>query len=306
VIANTVHAGIIEDKIDQFLEQKSLPKTYKETALDWFIPLLERILMHHNKASRPIVVGVNGCQGSGKSTLTSLLVTLLNDVYQVNTVGFSIDDFYYSKQHRQMLAKNIHPLLATRGVPGTHDIDLLEKVLGDLTAGKPTLVPRFDKSIDDLSPMQDWPEVNKKVDIIILEGWCIGIDSQNPQALIEPVNDFEKTKDKNGKWREYVNDRLSTDYQRVFEQIDYLVMIKAPSFEQVFSWRWQQEQALANSAKLLNKSTHSSAIMSKEQIHDFIQFYQRLTTHALETLPMRCNTVFSLNDTRGIETCVHQ
>lgn len=293
--------------LNHFISQHKLGPSYAETAQEWFTLLAETISKHQISAGRPIIVGINGCQGSGKSTLTAFLVSVLNEVFKQATIGFSIDDFYYSKQQRISLSKSVNPLLKTRGVPGTHDINFLEATLKSLCAGEDTHLPVFEKAIDDLAPLSKWKVITQAHQIIILEGWCVGVDSQNQQELTNPVNDFEAKEDASKEWRQYVNDVLSVDYKRVFSLIDYMVMLKAPSFQQVFKWRCEQEHKLIET---LQKSQHTpsqtSSAMSDEQISNFVQFYQRLTEHALKTLPASCDSVFTLDSSRGVTSCKYQ
>ncbi|MCG7815216.1 kinase, partial [Alteromonas sp. MCA-1] len=108
--------------IHGFLTTHQLPSTYAETAQKWFTPLCEQLLKHHDGATQPFIVGINGSQGSGKSTLTSFIESFLTSVHNKKVVSLSIDDFYYDQSQRNALAIKVHPLLATRGVPGTHDI----------------------------------------------------------------------------------------------------------------------------------------------------------------------------------------
>ena len=299
--------ALLPSLLSRFVVEHKLGPNYAETAQDWFIPLANIISQHQISAGKSIIVGINGCQGSGKSTLTSLLVTLLNEVFNQPTIGFSIDDFYFSKQQRIRLSKSVNPLLKTRGVPGTHDINFLEVSLKNLLAGKSTNLPVFDKAIDDLAPLSDWKSTNETYKIIILEGWCVGISNQHQQDLANPVNEFEAIHDTSKDWRQYVNDVLSVDYKRVFSLIDYMIMLKAPSFEQVFKWRCEQEHKLIESLhKDPNKLTKVSSTMSDEQIFEFVQYYQRLTEHALKTLPSSCDSLFALDSNRGIKSCKHK
>ena len=301
--------------VERFISERKLPKGYSKIAQKWFIPLAVSLIKHQNSAERPIIVGINGCQGSGKSTLSALLIVLLNEVYDVPSIGFSIDDLYLSKQSRKSLASTINPMLATRGVPGTHDISLLEKVLKNLAQGNPVNIPVFDKSIDDLKPVNEWVNVTQAHNIIILEGWCVGLSSQHPNELVAPVNELEATQDSGGEWRQYVNDVLSVDYERVFSSIDYLIMLQAPSFEHVYAWRCEQEHKLIASLTSQNVDHDTTAgtesvankenknIMNDQDILPFIQFYQRLTQHALTSMPAKCDSLVILDSTRSIRQC---
>ncbi|MDO6693688.1 kinase [Aliiglaciecola sp. 3_MG-2023] len=287
--------------LEAFIEKHQLDTNFGEVALTWFIPLAEKLKAHHDSAKRPIFIGINGCQGSGKSTLTELLLTYLIEIKQLNVINLSLDDFYYSKTHRQQLAANVHPLLATRGVPGTHDTNLLKQVLLGLKDQQTGFaIPRFNKATDDPFPKQEWPIIEKPVDIVLMEGWCWGVTAQTDEQLSVPINTLESEEDKGNAWRTYVNQQLQTEYQNLYQLMDFWIMLKAPSFECVFDWRLQQEQKLIQKLATASDSEANSGIMSANEIKRFIQHYQRLTEQSLATLADSCDVVFDLDKQRKI------
>ena len=164
--------------IHGFLTTHQLPSSYAETAQKWFTPLCEQLLKHQEGAAKPFIVGINGSQGSGKSTLTSFIEYYLSSVHGKQVVSLSIDDFYFDQSQRNALAIKVHPLLATRGVPGTHNIPLALDTLRNLDSGSRTLLPRFDKATDNPFPTEQWPVIASSPDFIILEGWCVGATPQ--------------------------------------------------------------------------------------------------------------------------------
>ena len=217
--------------IQDFIEQESLPESYGRDALKYFVPLAKKIAKLILKSKRPLLLGINGAQGTGKTTLTKLLVRLL-EAREFNMTSFSIDDFYFTKKERQELAKKEHPMLITRGVPGTHDIALLLEKLNSLYAQQPgqsVCLPRFNKALDDRYSESNWKRINGRVDAIILEGWCVAAPVQDPAQLKDPINIFEAQEDSDRNWREFVNSQLAGRYQSVFNQIQFLIMLKAPS-----------------------------------------------------------------------------
>ncbi|WP_394224156.1 kinase [Alteromonas gracilis] len=281
--------------IHGFLTTHQLPSSYAETAQKWFMPLCEQLLKHQNSANKPFIVGINGCQGSGKSTLTSFIESFLSSVHGKRVVSLSIDDFYYDQTKRNALAIKVHPLLATRGVPGTHDIPLALNTLRNLDKGNRTSLPRFNKATDNPFPTKQWPVITSSPDFIILEGWCVGASAQASVELKRPVNHLEEVEDPLGIWRSFVNTELAGDYQALFEKIDYRIMLKAPSFDCVYQWRLEQEHKLAQKS-----SGNDNGIMSDEEVANFVQHYQRITEHALQHLPEKCDTVFYLDNKRTI------
>jgi D-glycerate 3-kinase len=287
----------LQTVLDTFIEQEQLPDSYRQTVMQWFIPLAEDIMRRVSVHEGSFVLGVNGSQGSGKSTLAALLVILFKQMLGLSSINLSLDDFYLTRAERQRLAQDVHPLLATRGVPGTHDIGLALKTIEALKTQAQVLIPRFDKAQDDRFSHAQWPSVLAPVDVILLEGWCLGIDPQQPTDLLEPVNMLEAEEDAEAQWRTYVNDTLAQEYRQLFDQLDMLLMLKAPGFEQVIDWRLRQEQKLA--ARI---SSDSSRLMSREALQRFIAHYERLTRHALASLPCKADVVFQLNRDQGIES----
>jgi D-glycerate 3-kinase len=283
--------------IDQFINEHQLNSVFVATAVDYYIPLAERIALHQKGAQKTFYVGINGCQGSGKSTLGDFLGNYLLEVFGFKVVILSLDDFYLDQQQRQLLANNIHPLFKTRGVPGTHNTELMNKVLTQLSATDKTVaLPKFNKAIDNPFPIATWQKVVSPIDIVILEGWCWGVEAQSVSELQQPVNELEFAEDSDQVWRTYVNEQLQTFYQPLYKLMDYWVMLKAPDFSNVFNWRLEQEQKLATTLD----SSAKLKLMDGAQIKRFIQFYQRLTQHGLQTLPLKCNEVFELDSSRKI------
>ena len=248
---------------------------------------------------RALTVGLNGAQGSGKSTLAGLLRELLEEGQGLRTVVLSIDDFYATRAERQALAASVHPLLATRGVPGTHDIELARRALlqlRDLRVGERLTLPRFIKADDDRAPDGEGSVCEGPVDVVLFEGWCVGTPAQSASALAVPVNALESAEDPDGTWRRYVNEQLRGPYAELFGMLDRLVLLQAPSFEIVHAWRLEQEAG--NAAQADKKS--GAHVMSSTELHRFIAHYERLTRHALEVLPARADVVLALDERRQI------
>jgi len=284
--------------LERFIEQERLPADYRQTVEQWFQPLAEAVLRRVASSRRTFVVGISGCQGSGKSTLANLLVLMLRELMGLRCLNLSLDDFYHTHAHRQQLARTVHPLLATRGVPGTHDVELLQATLTALGGEGRVKVPRFDKGIDDRRPETAWSEVLAPLDVVILEGWCLCIPPESEAALGPPLNTLETQEDCDGRWRRYVNQVLNEQYRTLWQRVDYLVMLKAPRFDKVYEWRQNQEDKLA--AAVAAGSGNGSRLMDREQLQRFIQHYERLTRHGLQTLPAVADVVFELTEQQTI------
>ena len=243
----------------------------------FYLPLSEWIYSIYSKDFKTKIIGLSGGQGAGKSTITGILKLILKKKYGLNICVFSIDDFYKTKNERLRMSKKKHPLFITRGVPGTHDIVLLNQTIRKLKQKKfrTVLIPKFDKSKDDRYRKNKWQKIKIKPDIIIFEGWCVGTTHQNNNELKRPLNLIEKKYDENLKWRKTVNNLIKKRYKNIFNKIDKLVFLKVPHFNYIIKWRWLQEQKM----KLTTKSKKT---MSKTQVKEFIMFYERLTKHMMK------------------------
>ena len=146
------------------------------------------------------------------------------------------------------------------------------------------MIPKFDKSNDDRYSKNKWLKV--KPNIVIFEGWCIGVSAQKKKDLIKPINKLEEHKDIKKIWRQRVNLEIKKNYKKIFKLIDKLIFLKVPSFKYVSKWRSLQEKKLRITGK--GKKT-----MNDKQIKDFIMYYERLTRHMLKILPKTTNTVIS-------------
>jgi D-glycerate 3-kinase len=277
--------------IANIIRQQQLPDIFALSAEQHFLPLISH-LRQQRSARELRIVGINGAQGTGKSTLACLIQQVLKLTAGWNVVIVSIDDSYLTLAQRKELASRVHPLLRTRGVPGTHDIELLSNCLDGLCvlpSGSSLRIPRFDKSSDDRLPEQSWDEVCGPVDLVILEGWCVGSGPQAPEELLQPVNTLEERHDESSIWRSHVNQQLQGPYAEVFKKIDYLVHLQAPDFESVFRWRSEQEQKLRKSGSV------GGSVMSDDEIAAFVQHYERLTRHNLATMPKMADVVLELD-----------
>lgn len=275
----------LENKIRALIKQHQLPVNFYEEMVPWYQQLAES-LSSRVIINKPLLVSLNGSQGSGKSTLVEFVKLILIEDFGISTLSFSLDDFYLSKNIRKKLASEIHPLLATRGVPGTHDIGLLKHVLHNLLSHKPCLIPQFDKAKDDLKLKSEWLTVNDNYSVILFEGWCNHVPVQTEDELVIDINELEQELDVNKVWRHYVNEHLELYHQSVFSLADVVVYLQTPSFEKVFEWRSLQEQKLKSKKPI--------------DVAHFIQHYERLTRQAMKTLPTLADIVVSIGDEHQI------
>jgi len=262
-----------------------------------YIPMSFWIEEKYKKKGETLFLGLSGGQGSGKTTVTAILKIILEKFFKRKVYAISIDDFYKTLKTRNQMSRTIHPLFKTRGVPGTHDINLIRKLFHFMKRRKfkKFKLPKFDKSIDDRLKEKYWTSVNKRPEIIILEGWCVGAKPQPNFLIKNPINILEKKEDKNLTWRNYVNRKLKNEYKKIFGMIDHLIFIKVPNFNMVLKWRFLQER------KLKKKSYFNKKIMSHIQIKRFVMFYERITLQMIKDLNKCASIVILLKKNHEIK-----
>ena len=263
----------------------------------FYLPISKMIMKEYFRKKKTKVIGLTGGQGTGKSTISNILKIILKEAYSLNTVIFSIDDFYKTLQERKKMSKKINSLFLTRGAPGTHDIKMLLQCIKNLKSNKfkKFIIPKFDKSIDDRSSKSKWLKVKKKPNIVIFEGWCVGATAQKNKDLNLPINKLEKQKDSKKIWRKKVNSELKKNYKKVFNLIDKLIFLKVPSFKYVLKWRLLQEKKL----KITSKGNKT---MTDKQIKNFVMYYERITKHMLKTLPKKSNITVSIDESHRLKS----
>jgi D-glycerate 3-kinase len=269
--------------INHLIEAEGLPADYREVVDRFWRPLSEDIA--ERAMDKPLVVGINGAQGAGKSTLCKFLEVLLVEHNQ-RAATLSLDDLYLTKAERLQAAADHHPLFATRGVPGTHDPALGLAVVEAFRAGGDLELPRFDKSVDDRCP--EAAHAHGPLQVLLFEGWFVGAVPQPAAALRQPVNQLEADEDPDGVWRREVNRRLATDYAELFEQIDLLVMLKVPDFAAVRRNRALQED------KLRARNPGAPGLMDAAALKRFLDQDERLTLHMFAEMPARADILFEI------------
>ena len=291
----------IKKKYLKFLSSQEVMSEPFRDKLDqlkkFYLPISGMIKDEYIKEKKTKVIGLSGGQGTGKSTISNILKIILKDVYNLETVIFSIDDFYKTLQERKKMSKKVSDLFLTRGVPGTHDTRMLLQCLKNLTIDKfkKINIPKFDKSIDDRLQKNKWLKVKKKPNIVIFEGWCVGATAQKNKDLNFPINKLEKQKDKKKIWRKKVNFELKNNYKKIFNLIDKLIFLRVPSFKYVFKWRLLQEQKLRITG-------NGNKTMSDKQIQNFIMYYERITKHILKTLPKKAEVVINIDEQHRLKS----
>lgn len=272
--------------------------------IDSYLAITEQALSA--RAARPgqmIVLGLCGAQGSGKSTTARVVQYALQKLAGLSVATLSLDDLYLSRAARATLARGVHPLFATRGVPGTHDVARgLAVIAGLAGAGADTVtsLPRFDKATDEPLPADAEPRVAGRPDVLMFEGWCVGARAEPVGALATPVNVLERDEDPAGRWRGYVNAQLAEVYPRLFGCIHRLVLLRAPRFECVAAWRQEQEHKLAARVRAAAQAGAALRIMSDAELARFVMHYERVTRHVIADMPSYADLVVELNEARDV------
>ncbi|EPS30724.1 hypothetical protein POX_b02273 [Penicillium oxalicum] len=249
--------------------------------------LLERLRIHteqHPSDTPPFFLGLNGVQGAGKTVLVSTLQTILrSEPYSLSVVTLSLDDIYLTHADQLALAKAhpTNPLLQHRGQPSTHDLALGEQVFASLAAEQPTVIPQYDKSAfsgqGDRVPESQWTTVNandeKKVKVIIFEGWCVGFRACDTQTLRAKWESAVRQKE-SGNYQGRLGHMKFEDIQTVNEalrrydvltdKLDALIHIDAQDLRFVYEWRQEQERTL--------RAAKGNG-MTEEQVNHFVDGY---------------------------------
>ena len=280
-----------ETKKDRFKNKEKMIKSF-------LIPVSFWISKKTNR-KRTIIIGLAGGQGSGKTTISSIITLILKKYFKLNVFKVSIDDFYKTRKDRRILSITKHPLLMTRGVPGTHDIDLMLRFFTKVKSKnfKKIEIPKFNKAKDDRYKKNFWYKLKSKPDVVIFEGWCVGAKAQTINQLKKPVNSLERVYDQRIKWRSYVNNQLKTKYNILFNQLDGLLYLKAKNFNLLKKWRLKQERKLW--AKTRNK--RNLKIMSSGDLLNFMQTYQRITQQMFKDATKSSSVIMNLNSKHQIQ-----
>lgn len=295
----------------RFEVEQTLKGLYADESLadridDLYLPFARWVSQYSKPKHAPLVLGMGGPQGCGKTTFCKVVSRILAKGFDLNAIVVSLDDLYLTQADRLKYAERAHSLFATRGVPGTHDTQLALTIfdrLKHLQAGEVMYVPAFDKSLDDRKPVHLWQEVAGPVDIIFFEGWCVGAKAMPEESLAEPINRLERDKDADGVWRKEVNQHLQHDYKALFDLIDVQMWMQPPSFDVVYDWRNKQERVLEEHLLDIHGGvldTLDIKVMTPETLKGFMQYYERVTRHMIRSMLQQSDVQFVLDDQQRI------
>ena len=271
----------VKKKDELIFIQKTLKKiTNQDLDIEYIEKNYLKILFKLKSKNKIMIAG---SQGSGKSSLSKLIKLYLEKFCYKSVVIISMDDFYLSKSQRAQLSKNIHPLFLTRGVPGTHDLELMNKKIKQIFKKEfPIYLPIFDKVSD--TRKRTYKKV-LKADVIVFEGWCAGAQPVDLNYLQKNFNNLEKHKDKNFIWRNSYNKYLN-EYQKLFSQFNFFIYFQFNQWDHVLNWKYKQELELRDKKKDLGL---------KKYLREFIQYYEKISKWMHLNVPKYCNILIKLD-----------
>ncbi|MDA9650639.1 uridine kinase [Candidatus Pelagibacter sp.] len=285
-----------ETSIEKFNNKEGMLKTFLIPMCFW--------IAKKTSNKKPYIIGLAGGQGTGKTTISSIIKIILEKYFELKVFKISIDDFYKTRKERLNLSKKVHSMFMTRGVPGTHDIQMMLNFFKKTKSKnfKKMKIPSFNKAVDDRFPKKNWYKIKEKPDVIIFEGWCVGAKSEFSKSLKKPINSMEKFNDKKLIWRNYVNQQLKTNYKKLYSQLNCMIYLKAKNFSLLQKWRLKQEHKLW----LKTKKSASHKIMSKGDVINFMQTYQRITENMIKKMPKYASIVLNLNSNHQIKSALYK
>ena len=285
----------MKKKIELIIQKELNNLTGKKFSKSYICKYILAIVEYIDKTNDKKFI-ISGSQGSGKSTLSKLIKIIIEKTSSKKVMLLSIDDYYLSKMDRYNISQQIHPLLITRGVPGTHDIKKLKEHLRQFKKKQfPIITPTFNKLKDDISKKT---KVFNKADVLILEGWCCGAKPIENKFLKINLNKVEQELDKDFKWRKYYNSKLKNEYQQIFKTFDRIIYLQPPSFNFVLKWRYAQEK---NNAK----KTKTKNFMNKNTTKNFILYYEKLTKWMIKNMPDKADMLIKIDKAQKIKKIMY-
>lgn len=230
-----------------------------------------------NGILEPIVVGISAPQGSGKTFAVEQSKRFLNEQFpKLNVVTLLLDDVYLTHEKQTELtqyAKSVdNKLLQGRGLPGTHELSLLQDIINKVKQKSAIAVPQYDKSAfngeGDRLPKELWPLLDN-VDLVLIEGWFIGYQPLSKDTLIAKYNSLPPDSAAKSNKLEHlldINARLK-DYVPIWQSFDYFVNFETNDINNVFTWRLQQEHDLIKK---------KGSGMTDDQVRQFINRYMAM------------------------------
>ncbi|MCU0532647.1 MAG: glycerate kinase [Hydrococcus sp. Prado102] len=269
------------DEVIQLCQKSGFKQadTILTTLWQLWLPLAIQLADEKSKLERPLIQGILGGQGTGKTTLAQVIILILRHL-SYTTIAVSIDDLYKSYADRQKLLEE-DPRLIWRGPPGTHDvvlgIELLDRVC-QCDLSEPILIPRFDKSLWNGAGDRIEPESATQVDIVLFEGWFVGAIPVDASAFENPPPPIITPEDK--QFAKDTNERLK-EYLPLWERLDRLIVLYPVDYQLSKQWRKEAEKKL--------KETSGKEVMSDDEIDRFVDYFWRSLHPELFITPLTKN-----------------
>lgn len=258
--------------------------TFLETLWHLWLPLAMQLSAQKQSLKRPLIQGILGGQGTGKTTLAQVLRLILGQLGYF-TVSLSLDDLYKTYADRQKLQK-ADPRLIWRGPPGTHDLELGIAVLDRLRLAqnhelksidnsesdfpepgkiKNIEIPRFDKSAWGGAGDRTEPEIIAGVDIVLFEGWFVGVEPIADRQLNEFLADAPLPILTEGD-RQFARDMNAKllDYVPLWQRLDKLIVLYPQDYRISQVWRNQAEREMMAMGK---------SGMTELEINQFVEYF---------------------------------
>ncbi len=272
----------------------ALNETLLLTFWNLWLPLAMQLVWEKDKLGRALIQGILGGQGTGKTTLTSMLEIILARLGKTS-IAISLDDLYKTYIDRQQLQAE-DPRLKWRGPPPTHDVELGIKILDELRENnrqEPIYIMRFDKSAyegkGDRSPHN---EIINPVDIVLFEGWFVGVEPVAESVFIQPPppiitsTDIAFAKDTNNRLKNYLP---------LWQKMDRLMVFFPTDYRYSKEWRKEAEHKAIAMGK---------AGMSDREIDEFVDYFWQALHPDLFVKPLltnpRVNLVVEIEKDRSI------
>jgi D-glycerate 3-kinase len=253
-----------------------------ETLWELWLPLAQQLAASQEQLGRPLIQGVLGGQGTGKTTLAAVLRLILAKLGK-STLCLSLDDLYKTYRDRQRLQAQ-DPRLLWRGPPGTHDVPIGLQILDQLRQPQQQaiFVPRFDKSAYNGIGDRTEPERVENVDIVLFEGWFVGVrpvdpavfDGSTPPPIQTPA-DRKFARDMNAQLQAYLP---------LWERLDRLMVLFPVDYHLSQQWRRQAEQQMIAAGK---------SGMTDAEIDRFVEYFWKSLHPELFITPLTTNPQLS-------------
>ena len=262
-----------------------------------WLPVALNLATKRKELDRTLIQGILGSQGTGKTTLCIILRLILNYL-GISVATLSIDDLYLTYAQRQALQQQ-DPRLIWRGPPGTHDVNLGLEIIEQCLTGDNSskiLMPRFDKSAFNGAGDRSTPEAVNKPDILLFEGWFVGVQPitedcfNNPPAPILTSEDIQFAKDNNQRLKAYLP---------LWHKLDSLIVLYPENYRLSKQWRKEAEQKMIATGK---------TGMSDEECDRFVEYFWKALHPELFIKPLleTADIVVGIKSDRSITRINHQ